>query len=61
MYAELNEPKLPQYRSAKSILKTLEKMTYRKFGDTSDLDSMAQDVESRTRGKRFDPDQSYSI
>jgi uncharacterized protein len=60
LYAELNEPKLPQYRSAKSILKTLEKMTYRKFGDTSDLDSMAQDVESRTRGKRFDPDQSYS-
>jgi proteasome assembly chaperone (PAC2) family protein len=56
LYAELNEPKVPQYRSAKSILKTLEKLTYRRFGDTSDLDSMAQDMESHNRGKRFDPD-----
>jgi proteasome assembly chaperone (PAC2) family protein len=61
LYAELNEPKLPQYRSAKSIIKTLEKLTYRKFGDTTEFDSMAKDVESRSRGKRFDPDQSYSL
>jgi len=48
LYAELNEPKLPQYRSAKSIIKTLEKLTYQKFGDTSELDVMADDVESKT-------------
>jgi len=60
LYAELNQPKLPQYRSSKSIIKTLEKMTYRKFGDTSEFDSMAKDVESHSHSKRFDPDQSYS-
>ena len=50
LYAELNEPKLPQYRSAKSIIKTLEKLTYRKLGDTSELDAMAEEVESKTGG-----------
>ena len=54
LYAELNEPKLPQYRSAKSIIKTLEKMTYQKLGDTSELDVMADEVESKTRGKSMD-------
>ncbi len=49
LYAELNEPKLPQYRSAKSIIKTLEKMTYQKLGNTSELDVMADEVESKTR------------
>lgn len=48
LYAELNEPRLPQYRSAKSIIKTLEKMTYQKLGDTSELDVMADEVESKT-------------
>lgn len=61
LYAELNQPKLPQYRSAKSIIKTLEKLTYRKFGDTSEFDSLAKDVESHSHRKRFDPDQSYSV
>ncbi len=56
LYAELNEPKLPQYRTSKSIIKTLEKLTYQKFGDTSNLDSLAKDVEA-SRGKTFDPDQ----
>lgn len=56
LYAELNEPKLPQYRTSKSIIKTLEKLTYQKFGDTSKLDSLAKDVEANS-GKTFDPDQ----
>ena len=47
LYAELNEPKVPQYRAAKSIIKTLEKLTYQKFGDASELDAMADDVESK--------------
>ena len=45
MYGELNDPKIPQYRAAISIVKTLEKLTYRKLGDTSSLELMAQEVE----------------
>jgi proteasome assembly chaperone (PAC2) family protein len=45
MYGELNEPKVPQYRAAISIIKTLEKLTYRKFGDTSSLEMMAKEIE----------------
>lgn len=49
MYAELNEPQIPQYRAAISIIKTLEKLTYRKFGNTDQLELMAQEIE-----KNFD-------
>jgi len=45
MYGELNEPQIPQYRAAISIIKTLEKLTYRKLGDTSSLELMAQEIE----------------
>ena len=45
MYGELNDPKIPQYRAAISIIKTLEKLTYRKLGDTTNLELMAQEVE----------------
>ena len=45
MYGELNEPKIPQYRAAISIIKTLEKLTYRKLGDTSSLEQSAQEIE----------------
>ncbi|MFB5632767.1 MAG: PAC2 family protein [Nitrosopumilus sp.] len=47
MYGELNEPEIPQYRAAISIIKTLEKLTYRKFGDTSRLEVMAQEIERK--------------
>jgi len=47
MYGELNVPDIPQYRAAISIIKTLEKLTYRKFGDTSQLEAMAEDIERR--------------
>ena len=47
MYGELNQPEIPQYRSAISIIKTLEKLTYRKLGDTSQLEIMAQDIERK--------------
>ncbi len=45
MYGELNEPKIPQYRAAISIIETLEKLTYRKLGNTSSLELMAQEIE----------------
>ena len=47
MYGELNEPEIPQYRAAISIIKTIEKLTYRKFGDTSQLEAMAQEIERK--------------
>ncbi len=47
MYGELNEPEIPQYHAAISIIKTLEKLTYRKFGDTSRLEIMVQDIERK--------------
>lgn len=49
MYGELDEPEIPQYRAAISIIKTLEKLTYRKLGDTSKLEMMAQETERRFR------------
>jgi len=47
MYGELNEPEIPQYRAAISIIKTLEKLTYRKLGNTSQLEAMAQEIERK--------------
>ena len=47
LYGELNEPTIPQYRAAKSIIKTLEKLTYLKFGNTSELDVLAEDIEKK--------------
>ena len=45
MYGELNHPEVPQYRAAISIIKTIEKLTFRKLGDTSRLEVMAQEIE----------------
>ena len=47
MYGELNEPEIPQYRAAISIIKTLEKLTYRKLGNTDKLEIMAQEIERK--------------
>ena len=47
LYGELNQPEIPQYRAAISIIKTLEKLTYRKLGDTSQLEIMAEEVERK--------------
>lgn len=47
MYGELNKPEIPQYRSAISIIKTIEKLTYRKLGDTSELEIMAHEIERK--------------
>ena len=47
MYGELNNPEIPQYRAAISIIKTIEKLTYRKLGDTKELEVLAQDIENK--------------
>jgi len=54
LYGELNHPEIPQYRAAKSIIKTLEKLTYQKFGDTTDLDVIADDIDEKIE-KRWPP------
>ena len=46
-YGELLEPRIPQYRAAKTIIQTLEKLTYQKLGDLNELDMKAEAVESR--------------
>ena len=51
LYGELLNPDIPQYRAAKSILQTLEKLTYQKFGDMSELDIKAESVDEQI-GKR---------
>ena len=47
MYGELNNPEIPQYRAAISIIKTIEKLTYRKLGDTKELEVLAQGIENK--------------
>jgi hypothetical protein len=47
MYGELNEPEIPQFRAAISITKTLEKLTYMKFGDTSQLEMNTQEIDRK--------------
>jgi hypothetical protein len=47
LYGELLEPRIPQYRAAKAIIRTLEKLTYQKLGDLNELDMKADAIESR--------------
>jgi len=51
LYGELNDPEIPQYRAAISIIKTLEKLTYQKFGNTDDLESMANLIDEKTKNR----------
>src|ERR671914_1743604 len=45
LYGELNDPRIQQFRTAKSVLQTLERLTYRRVGDLEDLDMMAEAVD----------------
>lgn len=49
LYGEINDPQIPQYRAVKSVLQTLERLTYQKFGSFDDLDSMADAVDNEVR------------
>jgi uncharacterized protein len=46
LYGEINDPRIQQYRTAKSVLQLLERLTYQKFGDLRELDVMADAVDS---------------
>ncbi|HEU0048743.1 MAG TPA: PAC2 family protein [Nitrososphaera sp.] len=46
LYAEISDPQMPQYRSAKSLLVLLEKLTYQKFEGMRELDEIASAIDS---------------
>ena len=48
------EPNIPQYRAAKTIIQTLEKLTYQKLGDLSELDAKADAVDNQVNGSMKD-------
>jgi proteasome assembly chaperone (PAC2) family protein len=46
LYAEIGDPQVPQYRSAKNLLVSLEKLTYQKFKGMEELDEIAGAIDS---------------
>ena len=54
LYGEIDEPRIPQYRAAKSVLQTLERLTYLKFGELGELDVMAQAVDDEIKKQKSD-------
>ena len=54
LYGELLNPNIPQYRAAKSIIETLEKLTYQKLGNLSELDVRADAVDNKLKDNTND-------
>ena len=54
LYGELLNPNIPQYRAAKSIIETLEKLTYQKLGNLSELDVRADAVDNQLKDNTND-------
>jgi uncharacterized protein len=52
LYGEINEPQIPQYRSAKSVLQLLGRLTFQNFGQLEELDRMAEIVEKEMENMR---------
>jgi proteasome assembly chaperone (PAC2) family protein len=60
LFAEIDDPQMLQYRSAKSLLVSLEKLTYQRFKGLEELDEMASAVEREIdRMKRRNDDSLY--
>ena len=61
LYAEIQEPQIPQYRSAKSIIHVLERLTYHKIDGINELDVMGEAVDKEMeRIKRQETENSPS-
>ena len=61
LYAEIDDPQLPQYRSAKSVLVSLEKLIYQKFRGMAELDEMAGVIDRELdRIKKSDSNSFYN-
>jgi proteasome assembly chaperone (PAC2) family protein len=60
LFAEIDDPQMLQYRSAKSLLVSLEKLTYLRLKGLDELDEMASAVEREIdRMKRKNDDSLY--
>lgn len=59
LFAEIDEPQMPQYRSAKSLVVTLEKLTYRKFPGIEELDQLAGAIDNELDRMKRSDDTSY--
>ena len=59
LYAELDDPQVPQYRSAKSLLVSLEKLTYQKFKGMDELDEIAGAIDSELDRMKGSDDPLY--
>lgn len=46
LYAEIDDPQIPQYKSAKSLLVSLDKLTYQKFRRIEEFDEIAGAIDS---------------
>jgi uncharacterized protein len=60
LFAEIDDPQMLQYRSAKSLIVSLEKLTYQRFKGLEELDEMAGAIERELdRMKRMGGDSLY--
>ncbi len=59
LYAEISDPQMPQYRSAKSLLVLLEKLTYQKFEGMQELDEIASAIDSEVDRMKRSGDPLY--
>jgi len=59
LYAEIGNPQIPQYRSAKSLLVSLEKLTYQNFRDVRELDEIASAIDSELDKRKDFSDTLY--
>jgi len=55
LFAEIADPQVPQYRSAKSLLISLERLTYQKFPGLEELDEIAGAIENELERRKGDP------
>lgn len=61
LYAEIQDPQIPQYRSAKSIIHVLAKLTYNKIEGINELDVMGDAIDKEMeRMKRRETENSTS-
>jgi proteasome assembly chaperone (PAC2) family protein len=59
LYAEIDDPQVPQYRSAKSLLVALEKLTYQKFKGLEELDEIAGAIDNELGKMKGSDDSLY--
>ena len=55
LFAEIDDPHVPQYRSAKSVLVSLEKLTYQKFKGLDELEEIAGAIDNEIDRMKGDP------